>query len=396
MKISLHSVEKPVRLADFILANREPILQKWEDFASTILPDAAMTRRELRDHAGLMLSTIAADLKAAQTDQEQVLKSEGLGPHADNDTAAEIHADARLVSGFTMDQMISEYRALRASVLSLWSHELKSGIAFEIEDMTRFNEAIDQMLAESVARYSASVDRTNNLFLAILGHDLRTPLGAIGLGAEIMLRSQEIGSKYTKISTRIFHSSKRAAKIVEDLLDFTRANSSAGLSVKQSPANLKDVCEGIIDELRIYHPERTILFDSDGHFDGDFDITRIEQAFCNLVDNAAKHGAVDSFVTIKLERDDSHGFLSIHNDGTPINGDDLPHIFDPMTRYSKFAADEEGPTSGLGLGLYIAHQIVTAHNGSIAVVSNTEQGTTFLIKLPLKAAQEPSPEHQPP
>lgn len=383
MKILSDSPNTPVRLADFILANREPILQKWEDFAKTILPNAEMSRQELRDHADQMLASIVANLKTAQTGHEQALKSEGLGPHSENDTAAEIHADTRLVSGFSMDQMISEYRALRASVLLLWSYEIKSGIEYEIEDMTRFNEAIDQMLAESVARYSKSVDQASNLFLAILGHDLRTPLGAIGLGAEIMLRSKEIGSKYTKISTRIFHSSRRAAKIVDDLLDFTRANSAAGLSVKPAPANLKDVCQGIIDELRIYHPERTILFEANGQFDGDFDVTRIEQAFCNLVDNAAKHGAIDSVVKIELRTDERYGLLSIHNDGLPIDVDDLPLIFDPMTRYSKFAADEEGPTSGLGLGLYIAHQIVTAHNGKIEVISNVDEGTTFLIKLPL-------------
>lgn len=344
-----------------------------------------MSKRELRDHAAQLLQSIAADLKTTQTDREQTLKSKGLGPHSAGESAAEIHAQDRLESGFSMEQMISEYRALRASVLSLWSHEIKSGIAFEIEDTTRFNESIDQMLAESVARYSASVDQANNLFLAILGHDLRTPLGAIGLGAEIMLRSKEIGSKYTKISSRIFHSSKRAGKIVGDLLDFTRANSKAGLSIKKAPVNLKGVCEGIIDELRIYHPERTILFVAEGQFDGDFDATRMEQAFCNLVDNAAKHGAIDSVVMIEMRNEQSSALLSIHNDGLPIDANDLPHIFDPMTRYSKFAADEEGPTSGLGLGLYIAHQIVTAHNGTIAVTSNAEQGTTFQVTIPLKS-----------
>ena len=384
MKISA-SPDTPTRLADFILANREPILQKWEDFAETILPNAGMSKRELRDHAAQLLQSIAADLKTTQTDREQTLKSKGLGPHSAGESAAEIHAQDRLESGFSMEQMISEYRALRASVLSLWSHEIKSGIAFEIEDTTRFNESIDQMLAESVARYSASVDQANNLFLAILGHDLRTPLGAIGLGAEIMLRSKEIGSKYTKISSRIFHSSKRAGKIVGDLLDFTRANSKAGLSIKKAPVNLKGVCEGIIDELRIYHPERTILFVAEGQFDGDFDATRMEQAFCNLVDNAAKHGAIDSVVMIEMRNEQSSALLSIHNDGLPIDANDLPHIFDPMTRYSKFAADEEGPTSGLGLGLYIAHQIVTAHNGTIAVTSNAEQGTTFQVTIPLKS-----------
>ena len=344
-----------------------------------------MSRIELRDHAEQMLREIAEDLRTAQTDQQQVLKSEGLAERTVEDTAAEIHADTRLSSGFSMDQMISEYRALRASVLALWALEMKAGIEFEIEDMTRFNESIDQMLTESVARYTESVNQANNLFLAILGHDLRTPLGAVSLGAEIMLRSKEIGSKYTKISSRIFHSSKRAGKIIEDLLDFTRVRTAAGLSVKIAKANLKDVCEGIIDELRIYHPERSIIFDAEGEFDGDFDASRIEQVFCNLVDNAAKHGALDSVVTIKLRRDANYGLLSIHNNGLPIDDHDLPHIFDPMTRYSRFAADEEGPNSGLGLGLYIANQIITAHKGKIEVISNKRDGTIFLIKLPFDA-----------
>jgi signal transduction histidine kinase len=384
VRLDLALQKQPMRLADFLLANLQPILQKWEDFAETILPDARLSSKELRDHAEQMLQEIAADMKTSQSKEEQALKSAGLGPRSEADTAAETHADTRLVSGFSMDQMISEYRALRASVLLLWSQEIKTGIEFELEDMTRFHESIDQMLAESVARYSQSVTQANNLFLGILAHDLRTPLSAIGVGAEIMLRAEQLDSRYIKISSRIFGSAKRAGKIVENLLDFTRSHSSAGLSLKPEKANLKSVCEGIVEEVGIHHPDRTIIFESEGKFEGTFDATRIEQVLCNLIENAALHGAKDSPITVKLRSENDVAIVTVHNDGEPIDPRDLPHIFDPMARYSQHAADERGPSSGLGLGLYIANQIVSAHNGKIEVGSNEVQGTTFSVKLPLK------------
>jgi signal transduction histidine kinase len=96
--------------------------------------------------------------------------------------------------------------------------------------------------------------------LGILAHGLRTPLNAIGIGAEIMLRAEQLDSKYIKISSRIFGSAKRAGKIVENLLDFTRSHSSAGLSLRPEKANLKIVCEGIVEEVGIHHPDRKIIF----------------------------------------------------------------------------------------------------------------------------------------
>lgn len=372
-----------MRLADFILSNRQPILQKWDDFAGTILPGAKLDGKALRDHAEQMLIAIAKNLNTSETRAEQALKSEGLAPRDDGDAAAEIHADARLVSGFSMDQMVSEYRALRASVLLLWSEEIKAGVALDLEDMMRFNEAIDAMLADSVARYSQSVTEANNLFLGILAHDLRTPISAIGLGAEIMLRSEDLGNRHTKISSRIFNSARRAGKIVENLLDFTRAHTSAGLAVKPEQADLKDVCESIVEEVRIHHPDRTIVFEAQGQFAGAFDPTRIEQAICNLVENAVVHGAADSVVTVTLRLENAHALIGVHNDGAPIEPRHLPYIFDPMTRYSQHATDERGQSSGLGLGLYIAQQIVTAHRGTIQVASAPDQGTTFTVRLPL-------------
>ena len=109
------------RLADFIRDNMEAILQEWENFARTIEPPAlTMNDEELRDHARVMLLAFADDLAAYQSDHERIAKSKGLGKRDDGETAAEAHAQARLLSGFTVVQLVSEYRALRSSVLALW------------------------------------------------------------------------------------------------------------------------------------------------------------------------------------------------------------------------------------------------------------------------------------
>lgn len=133
----------------------EPILQAWEDFAKTIEPPAfTMNSQELRNHAALMLKTIAEDIQQPQKRAEQFRKSRGLGKRNNEDTAAETHAIARLESGYTIEQLVSEYRALRSSVLHLWSEAAKERPAIDMEEITRFNEGIDQALAESVGRFA--------------------------------------------------------------------------------------------------------------------------------------------------------------------------------------------------------------------------------------------------
>lgn len=136
----------------------EAILQAWEDFAKTIKPPAfTMDSKALRNHASFILETIANDLRNPQSSLEGSEKSKGRGPRDEVDTAAETHAVARLQSGYTIDQLVSEYRALRFSVLNLWNKAPQDSLPTHIEDMTRFNEAVDQALAESVARITSDL-----------------------------------------------------------------------------------------------------------------------------------------------------------------------------------------------------------------------------------------------
>ena len=186
-----------MRLSEFMLSHREEILSEWVAFARSCLPTAnGMDLAMLRDHASEMLDTIAADLDTPQTKLEQVDKAEGKSdaePDSEApDTAAQSHGAARAECGFTVEHMVSEYRALRATVIRLWIEATGELTRKDLDDLVRFNEAIDQALAESTSRFTQDLDHSKEMFLAMLGHDLRTPLGAIIGSAHIMVNTKDL------------------------------------------------------------------------------------------------------------------------------------------------------------------------------------------------------------
>lgn len=376
---------KAVRLAEFIVRNREPILAEWEAFARTCTPASApMDIKALRDHANEMLTVIAADLGTAQGGSAQADKSKGLAPEADDSagpTAAEEHGAGRAESGFTMEQMVSEYRALRASVIRLWTRAQGELTPGDVEDLTRFNEAIDQSLAESVSRYTEDLDHSKEMFLAILGHDLRTPLGVVFTSARFMLETGELVEPHLTLTERIASSATRMVHMVGDLLDFTRSRLGGGIPIVREDMSMGKVMHDVVDELSALHPDRTIRIDARGEERGEWDAARIAQALTNLVSNALEHGDEGSEVTVTVGGGDEEITVAVHNRGPAISGARLNGIFNPM-KPREPGSPTSGPTGNLGLGLYIADRIVHAHQGSIAVDSSQARGTTFTVRLP--------------
>lgn len=375
-----------MRLAEFILANREPILAEWEAFARTCTPaSGAMDIAALRDHANEMLTVIAADLGTPQGGTEQEEKSKGKAPSTEGElvTAAEEHGAGRAESGFTMEQMVSEYRALRASVIRLWVQARGELRPADVEDLTRFNEAIDQSLAESVTRYTEELDHSKEMFLAILGHDLRTPLGAVFTSSRFMLDTGELQEPFLTLTKRIASSSTRMMHMVGDLLDFTRSRLGGGIPIVRARMNMGKAVHDVVDEIAAAHPERTIEVHARGELEGEWDCARISQVLTNLIVNALEHGAEGTAVTVEVGGSDEEVCMAVGNHGTVIPGDQLNGIFNPMKPREPAAnAPAGGPTSNLGLGLYIAERIVTAHGGRIDVVSSEAGGTTFTVRLP--------------
>lgn len=374
-----------MRLSEFIVANREPILTEWEAFARTCAPaSGSMDIVALRDHANEMLTVIAADLRTPQGKHEQSEKSKGNAPAPDgNKTAAEKHGADRAESGFTTDQMVSEYRALRASVIRLWTKAQGKITPADLEDLTRFNEAIDQSLAESIARYTQDLDQSKEMFLAILGHDLRNPLGAISMSAIFMLETQELKEPHLTLMSRIVKSAARMNHLVGDLLDFTRSRLGGGIPIVRADMSMGKVVHDVVDELRAAHPDRAIQVDARGALQGTWDCARITQVLTNLIGNALEHGSGRTSVAIDVHGDENDITIAIHNRGAPIPADRLNGIFNPMKRgETRGRGTGGGPSGNLGLGLYIADQIVKAHQGSIDVESSEGHGTTFTIRLP--------------
>jgi signal transduction histidine kinase len=383
-----------MNLSTFIFENMEAILQEWEDFAKkiTIHSTHVMGTTELRDHAKQMLQVIAADLHTPQDTQQGIDKSHGLAPESKDSTAAEIHAVARLTSGFTIEQLMAEYRALRASVLRLWRDRVKISDPAEIQEMVRFNEAIDQALTESVARYSEILRESQNLFLAILGHDVRTPLGAISMGAQVLLLDETLPGKSLKMASRILSSTNRIDEIVSDLLDFATSHLGDGIPVSPSPMDLAEVCNNIVEEARTFHPERAMELEMAGDLCAVWDRARISQALSNLIANAIQYGPETDPVNITVTGEEKEIVWTIHNKGEVIAPEKLKTIFDPAKRFALRPAHERAlaQTQNLGLGLYITREIISAHGGRISIVSNMAEGTSFTIRLPRQVPVAPS------
>lgn len=373
-----------MKLSNFILANLETILQEWEDFAATLEPLADADKIELRDHAGAILNVVAADLDTSQALHESIAKSKGLGPQASSDTAAELHAADRLAAGFSGEQVMAEYRALRSSVLRLWAGQVHTTTADDLRDMVRFNEAIDQAQTESMARYAKMLREAQNLFLAILGHDVRTPLGAISMGSQVLLQDRTLPSKALKVGLRIFNSSKRMDAIVRDLLDFSTSHLGDGIPVDPHTVDLAEICRCIVDEARTFHPDRHIAMSAEGELIGSWDGVRMAQAFSNLISNAIEHGTPDTVVSISLRGAPDEVICEVRNDAEPIPPAKLRTLFDPVKRFAIRPPSERvaSGTHNLGLGLYVVKQIVTAHSGVISVTSSAAEGVVFSARLP--------------
>ncbi|MDB5935331.1 MAG: hypothetical protein JWQ01_2675 [Massilia sp.] len=375
-----------MRLSKFIRENIELILQEWEDFAVTLHPLAQATQKKLRDHAEQMLLVICKDLETDQCEQDSIEKSKGNAPDVAADTAAEVHAEDRAQSGFAIEELMAEYRAMRSSVLRLWQRRVKEADELAVQDMLRFNEAIDQALTESVGRYSQMMRDSQNVFLAILGHDVRNPLGAISMGAQLLLQGGALPEKSVAVAQRIQSSTQRINELVADLIDFSTGNLGSGMPVKSSSMDFGAEASKIIDEIRGFHPDRKIELELDGDLNVTWDRSRMNQALCNLVGNAVQHGDKDQPVWVAIKSGAQVTF-SVQNMGKRIEPAHLRAMFDPARRFSIRSASERSSseTDNLGLGLYITREIVNAHGGKIRVSSSDAEGTVFTVTLPRQA-----------
>ena len=377
-----------MRLADFITHNLDAILVDWVTFARAQFPDdSPLDEAALLDHGKLILQEIATDMQRPQGDHERQAKSEGhsgTGSKA-RDLPSRSHARQREQQGFEIEQLVAEYRALRATVLRLWSAASSDVHVEDLEDLTRFNEAVDQAVAESLQVFVAEMDKARDLFLGMLGHDLRGPLAAIANCAALDLRGSPANSSRPAI---IMRSVAQMKALLDDLVEYTRHRLGSGLAIKPAKLQLEQFTRETLDEIAAVHGGRELALESKGDLHGEWDASRLHQALSNLVFNALKYGMSGAPIRISLDGSRADEVvLTVCNLGKPIPERLLTALFDPLVRASDEDWGADSPMAGanLGLGLFVVREIASAHGGSVDV-SSGEDVTCFTLRLPRIAA----------
>lgn len=376
-----------MRLSEFILKEMEKILVEWEAFAKTLYPvKTQMTPAGLRDHAEEILKTVAADLATEQTTKQQSEKSKGLvdQPEGAPDTAAQTHATLRAQSGMDIIQLAAEYRALRASVLRLWRDSGLAGVD-ALQDVIRFNEAIDQALAESVGFFSEQVDQARNLLLGMLGHDMRSPLNAIVLTSD-HLASLNAGEEISEAAMCLIRSGSSMKSLLDDLVDFNRTKLGVGINIEVASVDLGRVCTDEVSVHRAAHPGCLVELNLQGNLQGLWDGTRLQQLLRNLLTNASAHGTPGKAVRVSAQGDESAVRLEVWSEGAAIEPGLAHGIFDPLRRGN--LSGHSSNRNGMGLGLYIVREITRAHGGEVELRSEGG-GNIFSVCLPRRTECQP-------
>jgi signal transduction histidine kinase len=382
-------LEHPLHLANFIISEMELILGEWEAFARTIKPASSkMDTTELRDHAELMLKFIAKDLNTAQTRVEQRTKSHGLAARNIGDSGEE-HGLNRLESKFTMEQLFSEYRALRSSVLRLWKDAHPSPEISDFEDMIRFNEAVDQLIASSVFSFTdaqrqaeETEGRRRTQFLAMLGHELRNPLSPIITASSLLKMAKGNEKVIDSASDVIARQVTHMAGLIDDLLEISRVTRGQ-IEVKLDDVEIEQV---FIDAVEQVMPQ----IEARGHrFEMQVlprptvvrcDKKRLVQVIANLLRNAVKYTPNGGQVQLKSVLHEDEVVITIEDNGIGMPAEFISHAFELFAQVESTSDRADG---GLGLGLALVRTLVQLHGGKVACFSEGPgKGSQFTVWLP--------------
>ena len=296
-------------------------------------------------------------------------------------------------------QLIAEMRAREQSRLDAWTADARrsldaalwidvaalggllvlGAILFAINRDVGRRAALERALREQALMQER--------FIAILGHDLRNPLNAVLMAAR-RLKQGDVTERWGKSVDYVVSGARRMAGLVDQMLDLARARQTGGIPVNIRPGtDLLEVVRTVVDEFRGASPQVEIVVYGEKSISGAWDPDRLAQVVSNLVGNAIVHGT--GRVEVGVRPSGADAILEVHNAGPPIPADVLPRLFEAFERPG---SDSAARGDGLGLGLFIAERIVTAHAGNIAVRSSAQEGTTFVVTMPASRSQPaPSP-----
>jgi signal transduction histidine kinase len=243
-------------------------------------------------------------------------------------------------------------------------------LEFEVRDkaLAQSQEAVNRLHSEQQLREQ---------FVQTLTHDLRNPLSAARVSAQLLLRDPAQELRHS-LAAKIIAHLDRVDGMIANLLDVGAITAGKGLKLNIRPLDMNDVITRVVEDMTTIHGTR-VQYERDGEVTGYWDEFHLRRAIDNLADNAIKYGWHHTPITIRLQSRDERVIMSVHNFGAPISENEIKALFMPFTR-TKSA--QEGPQRGWGLGLPLTKGIVEAHGGTLSVSSSEKDGTTFTIDLP--------------
>jgi signal transduction histidine kinase len=253
--------------------------------------------------------------------------------------------------------------------------QMRSARNEQVVDITAQKEAARER--EKLIEELSRTVHFSEMFVGILGHDLRNPLSAITTAASVLLRRAD-NERNGRRAARILNSANRMGRMIDQILDFTRIRLGQGLPLACKPTDLAELCRLVIDEFEGETlPE--VQVETVGEALGIWDPDRLSQLISNLLGNAIEHGDRAQPVGIRVDASDSRVVvLEVRNSGA-VAPEVVPLIFEPF----RAAEDRKhARSSGLGLGLFITEQIAMAHGGRIDLKSSPDEGTRFVVRLP--------------
>lgn len=369
------------RIARMLREEKEAFLTEWTARVrcDPAIPKArALDDDALRNSIPLLIDALVESLaQSAQRRGPRGANAKEIG----DDTAVRMHVHHRMEAGYSLAEELREMSHLRGVFLDMCT---RAELILKGDEARLVHAVIDEVMTiaavEMEQLVSADLRRDvglRELFTAILGHDLRSPLTGIVLAASKLLARDDLPEKVSKDHRRIAANAARMQRLIEDLLDMTRVR-TGGLPIERRPTDLRSICEGVIDEALLTHPSRLVELTCPGDVRGDWDSDRVTQLVQNLVHNALEHGQPGAPVRVVVRDLGSAVELEVQNLGSPIAPEVLPTIFDPFIQGEPAVRRSKG----LGLGLFIAKAIVDGHEGTICATSDLEHGTSFIATLP--------------
>ncbi|MGZ3696432.1 MAG: sensor histidine kinase, partial [Bdellovibrionota bacterium] len=349
--------------------NIDVIMKRFEERARKEVSSAfGTTSLSLRDalpkHLEQLIAALAAaDKKSTEEIAENTVSKEDIGKQHGNDRATS--------PGYSMEELIMEYRILRQVIIQT----LEGLVDLTTTEREIITDLTEQAVNDAAVEFAKVQKKVSEEFTATLSHDLRTPMTAAKMSAQIIFRDPAISEVSRKNAARIINGLGRMDSMIQDLLDSERVKAGQLLHVKFSDCEPAAIAKEVIEQMMVIHGDRFVL-SVDGNIQACWNSDLYRRALENLIGNAVKYGDAIAKVTVAIRREKDAVVTIIHNEGKPIPKTEQSTLFE---RFKRSNSTQKNEKRGWGIGLTLVLGAVQAHGGTVSVESSEGKGTSFIM-----------------